>query len=243
VIIRDSVPFGERQPEVGVEDLRTGAAAAIGAKYLAPSKISSVGLIGTGKVGRASIICLSTVREFEKVYVYSGRRSNESFAIEMSKILGKDVIATRSAEETVKNADVLVTATYATTPIVKGEWLRKGTHISGMGSDDPLKSELDAETLRRANKIVIDGEKCLTIGEIASAIRGGTISASNIYGKIGELVAGTKRGREGDNEITVFISDGTNLQSAGASLLIYKKVKELGLGVETSSLKKYFFND
>ena len=76
---------------------------------------------------------------------------------------------------------------------------------------------------------MIDGEKCLTIGEIANAIRGGTISASNIYGKIGELVAGTKRGRESDEEVTVFISDGTNLQSAGASLLIYQKVKEKGL--------------
>ena len=242
IILREGVPFGKKQNEITTGDLRTGAAAAIGAKFLARKKIDSVGLIGTGKIGRASLLCLSKVREFEKVYVHSGRKMDQEFAKEMSKLLGKDVVSSDTVKEVVSRADTLITATYSTVPIVMGEWVKEGTHISGIGSDDPLKAELDSNTLKKANKIVIDGEKCLTIGELANPLKLGILKPSDIYFKIGEIVAGVKRGRDNDNEISVFISDGTNLQSASVSLLIYKKVKETGLGIETEKLYPYFFN-
>ena len=242
VILREGKPFGTKPGETAVGDLRTGAAAAIGAKYLAKKTITDVGLIGTGKVGRASLLCLSKVMNFERVYLHSGRRKDEHSAREISRILSKDVTATETANDVAKKAEVLITATYSTTPIVDGRWIQPGTHISGMGSDDPLKAELDPETFRRSDKIVVDGEKCLTIGEVSNAIKQGALKPTDIYGKIGEIVVGSKRGRESDKEITIFVSDGTNLQSAGVSLLIYKKVKSLGLGVESSNLETYFYN-
>jgi alanine dehydrogenase len=105
-----------------------------------------------------------------------------------------------------------------------------------------MKAELDAEAIRRIDKIVIDGEKCLKIKEIADPIKRGIIGLDDIYGRIGEVVAGVKPGRERDSEITLFESDGTHMQSAGVAYLIYEKVKEAGLGVETDDLSSFFLN-
>jgi len=241
IIMRGGTSLSERPKEV-YRNYRTGAAAAIGAKYLARGNIEAVGVIGTGRVGWTSLICLSKVREFDKVLVHSGRRRDEEFAREMARTLGVDVVAVDEPEEAVREADILITATYATEPVVKGEWLREGTHISAMGADCPLKAELDAATFKRADKIVIDSEKCLTIGEMANLIRSGILRPGDIHGKIGEVVAGAKPGREDDAEITIFESDGTHIQSAGVAWKIYQKVKEMGLGLETSTLSSYFIN-
>ncbi len=242
IILRDAAPFGTKPSTVTPGDLRTGSAAAIGAKYLARKDITEVGLVGTGRVGRASLLCLSKVLDFDKAWIHSGRKRDESFADEMSRIIGKDIQPAESIRVAVERSDVLITATYSTTPIIRGSWIKPGTHISGMGSDDSLKAELDPDTFRKASKIVIDGEKALTIGEVTSAMNLGAIKPQGIYGKIGELVAGRKVGRESNEEITVFISDGTNIQSAGVSLLTYRKVKKLGLGLEFSSLERFFYN-
>jgi ornithine cyclodeaminase/alanine dehydrogenase-like protein (mu-crystallin family) len=242
IISRERAPFGEKQKEAGVGDLRTGAAAAIGAKYLARKHIESVGLLGTGNVGRGSLTCLSKVRSFDRLYVHSGRRKDVEFAAEMGRMLGVDVHTPDDPRDVVNNADILITATYATTPIVMGEWLKEGSHISGMGSDDPLKAELDLTTFKRADKIVVDGEKCLTTGELAHPIHLGAITQADIYGKISEIVAGKKSGRSHDGENTIFMSDGTNLQSAGVSYLIYTKVKKMGLGRETSTIPPNIYN-
>ena len=242
IIRRGRAPFGQKTSGINIGTLRTGAAAAIGAKYLAREAIETVGVIGTGRIGRASLLCLSKVKDFDRVYAHSGRRKDPGFASEMGRMLGVDVIPSETSEETVRKADVLITATYATEPVVKGEWLRKGVHISGMGADGPMKAELDGEAIRRADKILIDGEKCLKIKEIADPLESGIISLDDIYGRIGEVVAGVKPGREDDSEITFFESDGTHMQSAGVAYLIYEKVKEAGLGVETDDLGSFFFN-
>jgi ornithine cyclodeaminase/alanine dehydrogenase-like protein (mu-crystallin family) len=92
------------------------------------------------------------------------------------------------------------------------------------------------------DKIVIDSQKCLSIGEIARPLELGLISNNDIYGKIGEIVAGKKAGRENPKEQTFFESDGTHLQSASVVWLIYKKVKEAGLGVDFNKLSSFFIN-
>jgi len=242
IIKRGRTPFGQKTRGINTGTLRTGAAAAVGAKHLAREDIEAVGVIGTGRIGRASLLCLSKVRDFDRVYAHSGRRRDEVFASEMGRMLGVDVIAADKPEHVVSESDILITATYATEPIVKGEWLRKGIHISGMGADGPMKAELDAEAIRRIDKILIDGEKCLKIKEIADPIERGIIGPDDIYGRIGEVVAGVKPGRERDSEITFFESDGTHMQSAGVAYLIYEKVKEAGLGVETGDLSSFFLN-
>ncbi|TFH15850.1 hypothetical protein E4H04_07610 [Candidatus Bathyarchaeota archaeon] len=242
IILRGREPFGVKTKKIDIGGLRTGAAAAVGSKYLAREEVDTVGVIGTGRVGRASLLCLQKVRAFNKVYSHSGRRIDDAFARDMEKTLGVDVIACDNPETVARKADILVTATYATEPIIKGEWLNEGTHINGMGADDVLKAELDINAIRRMDKIVIDSDKCLTIGEIAIHIENGLISTNDIYAKIGDIITGKKPGRENNNEITFFESDGTHIQSASVSWLIYNKVKEAGLGVDVSKLSSFFIN-
>jgi len=242
VVKRSRGAFGTRSGKIGSGGLRTGAAAAIGAKYLARDQIETVGVVGTGRIGRASLLCMSEVRNFDRVYSYSGRRRDDEFALEMSALINREVIACDGPEEVVRNSDVLITATYAQEPVVKGEWLRDGIHISGMGADGPMKAEMDTTVFKRAGKVVIDSEKCLSIGEIAASMEAGFISGQNIHGKIGEVVAGKISSRENDSEITVFESDGTHIQSAAVVHLIYQKAKEKGLGVETSEIQSFFLN-
>jgi ornithine cyclodeaminase/alanine dehydrogenase-like protein (mu-crystallin family) len=242
ILKRGRTPFGDLTRRINIGTLRTGAAAAIGAKYLAKEDIETVGVIGTGRIGRASLLCLSKVRDFEKVFSHSGRRQDFEFASDMSDLIGVDVVAAENPREVVEKADILVTATYATEPIVEGKWLKEGVHISAMGADGPLKMEFDGETFKHSNKIVIDGEKCLKIKEIAEPLKKGIIGLDDIYGRIGEIVAGIKPGREHHSEITFFESDGTHMQSAGVAYLIYEKVKDAGLGVETNNLRSFFLN-
>lgn len=242
VIKRGRAPFGTKAKQVTSGNLRTGAAAAVGVKYLANKEVENLGVIGTGRIGSGSLLCVSKVRDFTNVYVHSGRKTDPEFAEKMSRLTGLNVIAADSVEQAVKKSDVLVTATYASEPLVKGEWLREGCHISGMGSDGPMKAENDPTVFNRAGKIFVDSEKCLSIKELARPLSEGLLSMSAITGRIGELVAGHKPGRESSGEITFFESDGTHMQSASIVGAIYKKVLEAGLGVETDDINGFFYN-
>ncbi|UCD43889.1 MAG: hypothetical protein JSV27_06970 [Candidatus Bathyarchaeota archaeon] len=241
IVKRSRSALGSRPGKIESGGLRTGAAAAIGVKYMGRERVDSVGVIGTGRIGRASLACVSEVRDFDRVYSYSGRRRDDEFARVMREMIGVDVEACDGAEEVVRSSDVLVTATYAQEPVVRGEWLREGTHISGMGADGPMKAEMDVEVFRRATKVVVDSEKCLSIGEVARSLDADALRREEIW-RIGEVVAGAKPGREDDSEITIFESDGTHIQSAAIVLLIYRKTEEMGLGVETSEIDSFFVN-
>jgi len=191
--------------------MRTGAAGAVGAKYFARESCSRIGIIGTGKQARGQTRFLARVRPFIKLYAYSTSPlpKREEFAREMERELEVDVKLVASAQEAVENADVLVTATQSTKPIVEGDWIKRGLHITCMGADDPLKVEL-AE----------------------SALSAGNLKADDIYGSIGEIVAGKKPGRENDDEITIFHSTGMTAQDVPLALAIYKKAREKGIGHE-----------
>jgi ornithine cyclodeaminase/alanine dehydrogenase-like protein (mu-crystallin family) len=241
VIKRSRGALGSRPGKIDSGGLRTGAAAAIGVKHMGRESVEAVGVIGTGRIGRASLACVAEVRDFDVVYSHSGRRRDEEFARVIGEIIGVDVVACDTPEEVVRGSDVLVTATYAGGPVVRGEWLREGAHISGMGADGPKKAEMDVEVFRRATRVAVDSEKCLSIGEIASSLEAGTLDREDIM-RIGEVVAGVRPGREDDSEITVFESDGTHIQSAAVVQLIYEKAVELGLGVETSNISSFFVN-
>lgn len=216
--------------------MRTGAGGAVGAKYLARKGSATVGIIGTGAQGRAQLLFLSKVMKIEKAFSHSGRRKDENYATEMSDKLNIEVVACDKVEDVVRNADVLVTATRSTQPIVRGEWVRKGTHINSIGADDPPKVELDVDTLKKADKIFVDSARASSwIGQLAIPIRQGTLKPEDIDGTIGEVIAGLKPGRQKDDEITVFSSEGTNMQTASVALKIYRKVKQAGLGIDTST--------
>jgi ornithine cyclodeaminase/alanine dehydrogenase-like protein (mu-crystallin family) len=215
--------------------MRTSAAGAVGFKYLARKESKTVGVIGTGLQGKGQLFFLSKVMKIENVFAHSGRRKDIEFAEEMGSRVGIDIQSCDRVESVVRDADVLVTATRSTEPLVRGDWVKKGTHINSIGADDPHKVELDAATLRRADKVVVDSDRAIVwIGQIMMAVKRGALKAENIL-LIGQVVAGIKPGREKDDEITIFSCEGSNMQTAGVAFKVYERVKRAGLGIETSS--------
>ena len=114
-----------------------------------------------------------------------------------------EIRATTDLVETVKRADVLITATGAREPLVRGEWLRAGQHITAVGADDPTKCELDAEALNRAKVFVDSIETCASNGDLYRAIQQEDYAAQKVSAEIGEVLAGRKAGRASEGEITI----------------------------------------
>jgi alanine dehydrogenase len=213
--------------------MRTGAAGAVGVKYLARKNSTVAGIVGAGVQGRVALRFLLQVRPIKTVYAYTLFPSEtQEFCKEMSAELGVKVLPSDNVETVVRNADVVVTTTPSMSPIVKADWLLPGVHVNVIGADDPPKIELEGAALKKADKLVIAAEDCFLAGQMRIPITEGTISEKKVYGTIGEIIAGIKQGRDRDDEITIFHSPGVTIQDAAAVHKAYLKAKELGLGVE-----------
>ena len=213
--------------------MRTGAAGAVGARFLSRKDSSVAGIVGTGRQGRVQLRFLPQVRPIKRAYAYSlVPQETQRFCDEMGHELGIEALPAGSVEETVREADILVTATQSTVPFVKGEWLPPGLHVNIIGADDRPKIELEGAALRRADKLVIAAEDCFVAGQMWIPMEQGAIRREDVYGTIGEIVAGVKPGRERSDEITVFHSPGVTLQDAAVGYKAYLKAKELGLGID-----------
>jgi alanine dehydrogenase len=192
-----------------ITEMRTAAASAVATEALARSNASVLAILGSGVQARSHLEALGIVRKFREVRVWSPRNAAE-FARQFN------VTAAASPEEAVRGADVIVVATAATTPVLMGEWLALGTHINAVGATRPNWRELDDETLRKA-RIYVDSR------EAAMKESGDIIAAGEIFAEIGEVVAGTKRARESEEEITLFKSVGVAVEDVVAAELVYRK--------------------
>jgi ornithine cyclodeaminase/alanine dehydrogenase-like protein (mu-crystallin family) len=217
-----------------IQWMRTGAAGAVGAKYLSREDSELVGCIGTGRQGRSQLEALSNIRKISFGYSFSGRRKDEKFASEMSDKLGINIVASNNIEEVVTKSDILISATRSTSPIIKGKLISKGQHINAIGADCPKKAELDPITFKKANKIVIDYYLSLHTKDLFNSIKHNYIDLKDIYANIGEIVANKKPGREREDEITIYKNTGMCLPYVSINKMIYNKIIEKGAGIEVS---------
>lgn len=193
-------------------DIRTGAAGAVAADVLARAAIDCVGVLGSGVQARWQVRCLRQVRPFTRIAAWSPTREHvEAYCRDM-QAEGLEATAARDAEEVCAAADVLITATPSRAPLVRGEWLREGMHVTAVGADAPGKQELDAECLRRADLLVVDRRpQCAAFGELAHALEAG-LPADRVHAELGEIVAGHRTGRTGDRQITIADLTGVGFQ-------------------------------
>ncbi len=192
-----------------ITEVRTAAVSAVATERLARSDASVLAIIGSGVQARSHLEALTLVREFREVRVWSPRRA-EAFAREYG------VRAAASAEEAVRGADVVVTATTSPTPVLSGEWLSPGTHVNAVGAPRPDWRELDDELLRRA-RVYVDSR------EAAMKESGDVIAAGEIFAEIGEVAAGTKPGRRSAEEVTLFKSLGLAVEDVATAELVYRR--------------------
>lgn len=213
-------------------ELRTGAAGALAADLLARREIDTVGIIGAGGQARYQLEALLAVRRPRRVVVWG--RSAERAALcarEMNGKFGLRVDAAASAREAVESSDIVITTTPSREPIVRADWLRRGTHVTAMGSDGPEKRELESAVLARADKVVADRlDQCLRLGEIHHAVADGSLDPARIHGELGELAAGLKPGRTSDAEITIADLTGVGVQDAAVAAFVASAADAADLG-------------
>lgn len=195
-----------------ITSMRTGAAGAIAAKYLARRNSASLGLIGAGEQARTQLLAIKEVfPNINKVTVLGKDGTDIKFAQEMGKALNLNIQPVRAIEEAAK-ADIVITTTPSRQPLVKSEWVLPGTHINAIGADAEGKQELDPELLKRGKIVVDNMEQACHSGEINVPFSQGIIGMEDIAATLGEVVAGFKQVRERDNDITIFDSTGLAIQ-------------------------------
>ena len=214
-------------------DVRTGAAGALAARYLARKRVETAGVIGSGMQARYQIRALKQVRGFQQLMVYGIVPDQvEEYAAEMASVLGVEVVKAADVETVVRNSDVVVTCTPAKEPYLKAEWLHPGLHITAMGSDAEDKQELYADALGRADLLVCDRKsQSFRLGEFHNGLEAGVISEDDPIIELGELTSGRKPGRESEEEITICDLTGVGVQDTAIALLAYQKAMEKNLGL------------
>jgi alanine dehydrogenase len=213
---------------------KTGAVGAVGVDALAREDASSLAIIGSGSQARGQLRAAATVRDLDTVWVYSPTKDNrEAFAGEMDRELDASVAAVASAAAAIEEADIVVTATTAAEPVFDGDRLEPGTHVTAMGQYDPEKRELDATTIERATYVPDLRKRATTdAGSFLQAMEAGVVDESHVHAELGEVVAGVAEGRTTEEEITVFDSGGTGIETVAAAFLLYERARDRGLGTE-----------
>jgi alanine dehydrogenase len=213
---------------------RTGAAGAVASKYLARKNPKSIGFVGVGSVCKYMLEAHAELfKTIEEVRAW-GRNAERAkkFAEEMSSLTGLKVKAVGTTREAVEGLDIVCTATPARGPVTKNEWVKPGTHINAFGADAKGKQELEPNILKRAKIVVDDKQQCIIGGEINVPLSQGLLKESDVYGQIGEIVNGWKKGRERDDEITLMDSTGINPLDVVTYYRAYKKALRKGAGIK-----------
>lgn len=214
--------------------VRTGAATGVAAKYLARPESRVAGVFSAGVQAWHQVSALRAVRPLEEVRIFDiDHQKAVAFASKVSQEFSVHARAVSQARDAVAGCDLVVTATSATEPVFDGAFLQDGTHVSGVGSNSPAKRELDITTLTRS-KIVVDFKEQVLqeAGDIQAAIQAGAISADSIHAGLADLVAGTKEGRIGEQEITLFKSVGVAIEDIAVATFAYEQALAAGIGLE-----------
>jgi alanine dehydrogenase len=212
--------------------MRTGAASGVATKYMARADADTVGIYGTGWQAESQLMAVCAVRPIKKITAY-GRNAErrEAFTQKMTALLGVEVTPAATPEEAARGKSIVITATNAREPVLKGEWIERGTHLNVVGSNFLAKAEVDVETIRRANVIAVDSieQSRVEAGDLMPAIERGVISWESVT-ELGRIVAGRDRGRTQNEDITLFKSNGIALEDISTALRVYNLARERGLG-------------
>ena len=214
--------------------MRTGAAAAVSAKWMARKDSKRLAIVGAGHMAEGTLATCNEVFEWDEVRVWSRSQATlDAFmAAQQPKYSTFELRASTNLEEVVAGADVVVTVTPARAPIVMDEWIAPGTHVAAIGADKGGDQELDPRILQRARIFVDDIRQCRNDGEINVPLAQGLLKEEDIAGEIGEIIVGREVGRTSDADVTVFDSTGIALQDSATVPLEYERAVAAGVGIE-----------
>jgi ornithine cyclodeaminase/alanine dehydrogenase-like protein (mu-crystallin family) len=211
--------------------IRTAAATAVAAKYLARPDASTVTICGCGEQSRSQLRALLQVRPIATVLAYDQDADRSE---RYSRFVRDDLhLAARvsgSLREATRQSDITVTCTTARKHFLGVDDVPAGAFVAGVGADNEEKQELSPELLAASTLVVDVLEQCATIGDLHHALVAGVMTRSDVHAELGEIAAGLRPGRTTDAEVTVFDSTGTALQDVAAAALVYRKAVAAGKG-------------
>lgn len=207
---------------------RTAAATALAAKYLARPEARTLAMIGCGVQARYHVEALRDVVPIGDV-VFCDPRDDvaDAFGAQVRQ-LGLAARRVGDARTAARDADVVVTVTTSTRPVLGRADIEPGTFVAGVGADNPSKHELAADLMQASRVIVDSASQAATLGDLHHAIEAGVMKATDVQGELAELVAGQVAGRTGSDELWVFDSTGLSIQDLAAAEMIYERARAAG---------------
>jgi ornithine cyclodeaminase len=211
--------------ECYLTNVRTAAAGAVVAKYLAPSAVERIGVFGAGVQGRMQVEALLPITDCREVIVW-GTGEDELVAYrEAMSGHGLSIETTRNGADIAATCNLIITATPSHDPLLQAEQIRAGTHITAMGSDTREKNELDPAILGKADLVVADSiEQCRVRGEICHALEAGVLQDGDAV-ELGHVVVDPNLRRANDTQITVADLTGVAVQDIQISKAVYEKLR------------------
>lgn len=219
--------------------IRTGAASGVATERLARQDAESVGVIGSGYQARSQLEAVVKARgeqsRITRANVYSRKhRNREKFAEEMTQRLGIEVTPVMSGEECVADADIVITMTSASQPVLKGEWLKDGAHINAAGANHWMRRELDNNAVWNSNIIAVDDleQAKLECGDLIYPVELGMIRWEEVHSLADfmDANAADRIGRTSPEQITLFESQGIAVQDIVTGIRVYELALERGIG-------------
>ena len=206
--------------------IRTAAASAVATKLLSRMDASTLAIIGSGEQAKRHIEAITLVRTIKQVNIWSRNEKNaKDLAETVSGIYGVPIAVSGDINETVTNADIICTVTSSKEPLVSGDWISAGTHINAVGSSTPTARELDTAAMVRS-KLFTDCYDSIfnEAGDFLIPKKEGAVTDDHVKAELGEVLTGVKKGRENNDEITVFKSLGIAAEDIFSAFHIYKKI-------------------
>ena len=207
--------------------IRTAAASAVATQLLSNNDADVLGVLGAGVQAEKHIEAISIVRNIKRVHLW-GRNKNNAAVLsnKMKDKFNMNVIVENDAEAVAKNASIICTVTSSTQPVLRGEWVNKGTHINAVGSSTPASRELNTAAILKS-KLFTDKYESLfnEAGDFLIPKKEGAITERFVKAEIGEVLTGSKQGRMHADDITVFKSLGIAAEDIFSAWHIYKKIK------------------
>jgi len=216
---------------IEITALRTGAATAVAAKYMARAEADSLALCGCGVQASYQVRALLAVRPIREVRVHD-RDSERArrFAAELGRETGCRVTAAEDWSAAMRRAEIIVTCTPSLEPIVTLDDVMPGVFVAGVGADNPRKQELAPSLLAGARVVVDSVDQAVIIGDLHHAIAAGTMSAEDVKAELWEVVSGRKTGRASPDEVTLFDSTGIAIEDVAAAALVFERALRAGHG-------------
>ena len=208
--------------------IRTAAVSAVATKLLSGKDSSTLAIIGSGEQAKRHVEAILLVRKINQINIWSRKEENaKELAEKTSAQYNLPVTLCGNVKEAVEHADIICTVTASKEPVVKGDWVAAGTHINAVGSSTPVARELDTALLAKS-KLYADCYESIfnEAGDLLIPKKEGVVTNEHVKAEIGEVLAGIKKGRESNEEITVFKSLGISAEDIFSAFHIYTKLKD-----------------